>query len=78
MLTCMPTRSVASTSAHPANADPWLEPAPDTRDASRSLPPHTAAAPLNGLATVIAIPSRAQSAASAHPEQLSIPILLPH
>ena len=77
MLTCMPTRFLASTGAHPANAAPWLEPAPDTLDASRSLPPHTAAAPLNRSAKVTAIPFRARSAASALHEQLSIPILLP-
>jgi hypothetical protein len=62
---------------HPAYATPWLESAPHNRDACRSLPMHTAGAPLNGPARVTGIPFRAPSAASAHPKQLSIPILLP-
>jgi hypothetical protein len=77
MLTCMPTRFLASTGAHPANATPWLESAPHNLDACRSLPIHTAGAPLNGPAQVAAIPFRAQSAAPAYRKQLSIPILLP-
>jgi hypothetical protein len=77
MLTCMPTRFLASTGAHPAHATPWLESAPHNLDACRSLATYTASAPLNGPAQVTAIPFRAKSAASAHRKQLSIPILLP-
>ena len=54
-----------------------LESAPHNLDACRSLAIHTADAPLNGPAQVTGIPFRAQSAASAHRKQLSIPILLP-
>jgi len=74
MLTCMPTRFLAPTSAHPANATPWLESAPHHRDACRSLLIHTADAPAELTTTLF----RAQSAAAAHHELLSIPILLPH
>lgn len=77
MLTCMPTRLLASTGAHPANAIPWLESAPHDLDACRSLAMRTAGAPLNGPAQVTRIPFRAESAALAHRKQLSIPILLP-
>jgi hypothetical protein len=77
MLTCMSTRFLASTSAHPANATPWLESASHNLVARRSLLMHTADAPLNGPAELTTILFRAQSAASAHREQLSIPILLP-
>jgi hypothetical protein len=77
MMTCMPTRFLAPTGAHLAKATPWPESAPHTLDAARSLPPRTATAPPNGSAKVIATPFRAQSAASTHHEQLSIPILLP-
>jgi hypothetical protein len=77
MPTCMPTRSLASTSAHSANATPWLESAPHHLDARRSLLSNTADAFLSQPAELTAIPFRAQSAASAHNEQLSIPILLP-
>jgi hypothetical protein len=76
MLTCMPTRPVASTSAHPANAAPWLESAPHHLDARRCLLSHTAHAPQKGSTQVSDTPLRAHSAASAHREQLSIPILL--
>ena len=78
MLTCMPTRFLASTGAHPVNATPWLESVQHNLDGRRSLPMHTAGAPLNGPTRGTYFPFRAQSAASAHPEQLSIPILLPH
>jgi hypothetical protein len=77
MLSCMPTRFLASTGAHPAYATPRLESAPHTFDASHSLLIHTADAPQKGSTELTAIPLRAQSAASAHPKQLSIPILLP-
>ena len=77
MLTYMPTRFLAPTGAYPANATPWLESPPHNLDASRSLAMATAGAPLNGPAQVTGIPFRAQSAASAPREQLSIPILLP-
>jgi hypothetical protein len=77
MLTCMPTRFLASTGAHPANATPWLESVPHDLDACRSLAMHTPGAPLNGPAQVTGIPFRAQLAAFAHRKQLSIPILLP-
>jgi hypothetical protein len=77
MLTCTPTRSLASTGAHPANATPWLDLAPHNLDDCRSLAMHTASAPPNGPAQVTAIPSRAQSAALAHRKQHPIPILLP-
>jgi hypothetical protein len=45
MLTCMPTRFLASTGTHPANATPWLESAPHDLDACRSLAMHTAVHP---------------------------------
>ena len=77
MPTRMPTQFLASTGAHPANATPWLESAPHNLDARRRLPLHTAGASLNGPAQVAAIPFCAQSAASLHRKQLSIPILLP-
>jgi hypothetical protein len=77
MLTCVPTRLLTSTDLHPANATPWLESARHNLDACRSRPMHTAGAPLNGPAEFPAVPFRAQSAASAHRKQLSIPILLP-
>ena len=76
MLTCMPTRFLASTGAHPANATPWLESPRHNLDACRIFPMHTPGAPLNGSAQVTAIPFRAQPA-SDHPKRLSIPILLP-
>jgi hypothetical protein len=77
MLTCMPTRFLDSTGAYPANATPWLESPPHDLDAHSSLLLHAADAPLNGPAELTAIPFRTQSAASAHHERLSIPILLP-
>jgi hypothetical protein len=77
MATRMPIRFLASTGAHPANATPWLKSAPHNLDACRNLPLLTAGTPLNGPAQVTAIPFRRRSAASAHPKQLSIPILLP-
>ena len=77
MLTCVPTRVLAPTGAHPVNANPRLEPAPHNLDARRSLLVHTAEASLNGPAGLPAIPFRAQPAASAHHQHLSIPILLP-
>jgi hypothetical protein len=77
MLTCVPTRVLASTSGHPANATPWLESALHNLDARRSLLVHTANASLNGPAGLPAILFRAQSDAPAQHEQLSIPILLP-
>jgi hypothetical protein len=73
MLTCMPTRFLAPTGAHPANATPWLESAPHNLDACRSLLIHTP----DATAELTTILFRAQSAASAHREQHSIPILLP-
>jgi hypothetical protein len=73
MLTCMPTRFLAPTGPHPANATPWLKSAPHNLDACCSLLIHTADAPAE-LTTIL---FRAQSAASAHREQHSIPILLP-
>jgi hypothetical protein len=78
MLTCMPTRLHASTGAHPANATPWLESASHNFDGRRSPLIPTADAPPNGPAELTAIPFRAHSAAAAHHELLSIPILLPH
>jgi hypothetical protein len=77
MLTCMPNRFLESTGGHPANATPWLESAPHNLDAHCSLPTHPADAPMHGPAELVAISFRAQSAASAFHEQLSIPILLP-
>ena len=77
MLTCRPTRVLASTSGHPANAIPWLQSASHNLDAHRSLSMHAADAPLNGPAERTAIPFRARSAVSAHRQHLSIPILLP-
>jgi hypothetical protein len=77
MLTRMPTRFLASTGGHPANATPWLESAPHNFGPRRSPLIHTADAPLSGLAELAAIPFRARSDAAAHPKQPSIPILLP-
>ena len=77
MLTNMPTRFLASTGAHPANATPWLESAPHNLDACRSLLIHTPDALLNAPTELITILFPAQSAASAHREQRSIPILVP-
>jgi hypothetical protein len=77
MPTRMPTRFLASTGAHPANATPWPESAPHNLDACRCLPMHTAGASLNGPAQLTGIPFRAQPAAPTHHKQLSIPILLP-
>jgi hypothetical protein len=77
MLTSMPTRLLPSTRAHPANAAPWLESASHNFYTRRSPLIHTEDAPLNGPVGLTTIPFRAQSAASAHSEQLSIPILLP-
>jgi hypothetical protein len=77
MSTRRPTRFLPSTGSHPANATPWLESASHDLHAGRSLPMLTAGTPLNGPAQVTVIPFRAQSAASTHRKQLSIPILLP-
>jgi hypothetical protein len=77
MLTCMPTRFLASTGAHPANAAPWLDSARHTLDARRNLFIHTADAPLTRPTQIIAIRFRAQSAVSTHRKQQSIPITLP-
>jgi hypothetical protein len=77
LLTCIPNRLFASTGSHPANASPWLESAPHNLDARRRLLIYTANASLNGPAELTTTPLRAQSAASTHREQLSIPILLP-
>lgn len=44
MLTSMPTRYLASTDAHLANATPWLKSAPHNLDACCSLLMHTASA----------------------------------
>jgi hypothetical protein len=77
MLTCVPTRVLAPTGTHPANATPWLESATHNLDACRSLLIPIADASLNGPAGLTAILFRAPSAASAHHQHLSIPILLP-
>jgi hypothetical protein len=77
MFTRIPTRSLASTGVHPANAVPWLESAQHNLDVRRSLPMHTAGGPLSGPAQITGIPFRAQPAAPTHRKQLSIPILLP-
>jgi hypothetical protein len=77
MPTCVPTPFLASTSAHSANATPWLESAPRHLDARRSLLRNTAACTLEPTRRAHRHPLRAQLAASAHNEQLSIPILLP-
>ena len=77
MPTRVPTRFLSPTGAHPANATPWLEPAPGDLDACVRPLTRTADAPRIGPAKLNAIPARAQLAASAHREQLSIPILLP-
>jgi len=76
-MTCMPTRFLVSTGAHPANATPWLKSALHNLDACRSLPMHTASAPLNGPTQVPTIQFRAQAGASAHRKQHSTPIPLP-
>ncbi len=77
MSTPIATRSLASTGVHSANATPWLESAQHNLDGRRSLLIHTPDPPQNGPAELTAIPIRARSAASAHRQQLSIPILLP-
>lgn len=77
MLTCVPTRFLASTEVHSANATPRLEAAPHNLDARRSLLIHAPYAPLNGPADLTAISFRAQPAVPTHHQQLSIPILLP-
>jgi hypothetical protein len=77
MLTCMPTRFLASPGAHLADATSWLESAQHNLDVRRSLLIRTADAPLNGPTELIVIPFRAPSATSTHRKQLSIPILLP-
>ena len=77
MLTCIPNRLFVSTGSHPANASPWLESAPHNLEARRRLLIHTANASLNGPAGLPTTLFLAQSAASAHHQQLSIPILLP-
>jgi hypothetical protein len=77
MPTCMPTRFLASISAHSANATPWLESAPHCLRARRSLLSNTAECTLEPTRRTHRHPLRAQSTASAHHEQLSIPILLP-
>jgi hypothetical protein len=78
MLTCVPTRFLASTGGHPANATPSLESAKHNLDTRRSPLIRTTDAPLNGSTQITDITFRAQSAAAAHHELLSIPILLPH
>jgi hypothetical protein len=78
MMTCLPTRFLASPGGHPANTTPWPESAPHPLDEHRSLLLHTADVPKRGPAELTAIPFRAHSAAPAHHEQLSITILLPH
>jgi hypothetical protein len=77
MPTCVPTRFLSPTGAHPANATPWLEPAPSDLDACVSPLTPTADPQQIGPAKLNAIPVLAQLAASAHRQQLSIPILLP-
>jgi len=77
-LSCTPTRFLPTTGAPPAYANPRLKSAPHDLDACCSIAMHTASAALSGPTRVTYFPFRAQSAASAHPEQLSIPILLPH
>jgi hypothetical protein len=67
MLTYMTTRFLAPIDAYPANAAPWFESAPYNLDACLRLLPRTEDASLMGPAELIAIPFRAQSAASAHP-----------
>ena len=77
MPTCVPTRFLSPPGAHPANATPWLEPAPGDLDACVNPLTRTAAAPRIGPAKLNAMQARTQLAASAHHQQLSIPILLP-
>jgi hypothetical protein len=77
MLTCLPTRSLASTGGHHANASPWLERANYNLDARSTLLIHTGDASLNKPLGLTTIPFRAHSAASAYLQHLSIPILLP-
>ena len=50
MPTCVPTRFLSPTGAHPANATPWLEPAPGDLDACVSPLTRTADAPRIGPA----------------------------
>jgi hypothetical protein len=77
MPTCMPTRSLASTSAHSADATPWLESAPRYPDVRHSLLSSTGECTLEPTRRTHRTPLRAQSAALAHHKQLSIPIVLP-
>jgi len=77
MLTCMPTRFLASTGAHPANATPWLESIPHALDVVCNLLLHSASPLPDQPTQLTTIRFRAPSAALAHPKQYSIPILLP-
>lgn len=77
MPTCVPTRLLAPTGAHPVDATLWLEPAPGDLDACLSPLTRSADAPRIVTAKLNTIPARAQLAASAHRQHLSIPILLP-
>jgi hypothetical protein len=77
MPTSIPLRSVAPTGAHSANANPWLESPPHHRDARRNLLSHPDDASLTEPTELTGTPFRAQSTASAHHKQLSIPIPSP-
>jgi hypothetical protein len=77
LLIRMPTRFLAPTGGHPVSATPWLESAPHSLDARRSLLIHAADTPLNETTELTIIPFRTQPAAPTHRKQLSIPILLP-
>ena len=67
MLTYVTIRFLAPIDAYPVNAAPCFESAPYNLDACLRLLPRTEDASLMEPAELIAIPFRAQSAASAHP-----------
>jgi hypothetical protein len=77
MLACRPTRFLASTRAHPANATPWLQSPPHTLKLACGLLLHSASPVPDRLTQVTTIRFPAQSAASAHRKEHSIPIFLP-
>jgi hypothetical protein len=77
MLTCMPTRLCPAAVSHLANATPCLESAPHNRELCCCHPMHVTGPPWDEPVQVTAVRFRAQSAASDHRKQQSIPILLP-
>jgi hypothetical protein len=77
MLTCMTTRFHSATESHSADANPCRESALHSVELAYSYPVHTANASFDEPTFLTAVRFRAQSAASAHRKQQSIPIPLP-